>query len=101
MNNKKELSLEEIQKIFDEKVKNLSEKLGRGYSKKEYTFNINEKRRMAQMEAIILFSLQAKKDILYASVLARLGIVPTENTEIIYDINLGKFTVFNPVVKES
>ena len=80
---------------FDEGVKEVQLKLGPDYSQKEYTFTIEEKRRLAQMEAIKLFSRQAADDVLNLSVLPRVKVNPGE-AKVFYDVSLGRFVVFSP-----
>lgn len=88
--------LEEEKKLYDAQVTESNEKLKATHEKKEYTFTITEKRRLAQQDLIEKFATQALQDIINIDVLPRLGITPNEKVFSLYDVPLGRLTVFTP-----
>lgn len=94
MEDQKQLEAEE--KLYDSQVDENFEKLKATHEKKEYTFTVVEKRRLAQQDLIQKFALQALQDIINLTVLPRLGVVPNEKVFTLYDVPLGRFTVFTP-----
>lgn len=93
----KQLKAEE--ELFNEQVKESYEKLKTTHEKKEYTFSVTEKRRLVQQDLIEKFASQALQDIVNLTVLPRIGIVPSEKTFTLYDLTLGRLTVFVPKTK--
>lgn len=92
---------EEEQKVFDKQVQEASEKLKATHDKKEYTFSNLEKRRLAQQDLIEKFASQALEDLVNLEVLPRLGIIPDGKVFTLYDIQLGRLTVFIPKLEVS
>lgn len=93
---KKQLELE-AQKFEDNVIKTHL-KLAATHEKKEYTFSAMEKQRLAKLQTVAFFVADAIDDIINLSVLARLGIKPDPSVRIMYDIALGRFTIWT--VKE-
>ena len=89
-------SLEEEEKLYDSQVEASHEKLKNTHEKKEYTFSVVEKRRLAQQDLIEKFAAQALQDIINLTVLPRVGIIPNKDVFTLYDIALGRLTVFTP-----
>lgn len=81
---------------FEESVDEANEKLKNTHIKKEYTFTVVEKRRLAQQDLIEKFAMAALDDILNLEVLPRIGVTPSEKVFTLYDIPLGRLTVFTP-----
>lgn len=88
--------LKKEEELFDEQVKESYEKLKTTHEKKEYTFSVVEKRRLVQQDLIEKFASQAMADIINLTVLPRIGVESNEKIFTLYDITLGKLTVFIP-----
>lgn len=93
---KEEQILANIKKDFDKKILEADIKLSPTHEKKEYTFSIDEKRRLAQLQAIVVFAQGAIEDIINLTVLPRLGFTTNPDIRVLYEINLGRFTVWSP-----
>lgn len=94
------LAQEDINKKYAATIEAENERLKPTHIKKEFTFSIVEKRRLAQQEAVGLISQQAISDIVNMDVLPRIGITPDPEIRIIYDVNVGKLTIWTPKPKE-
>ena len=92
-------SLEEEEKLYNSQVQASNEKLKTTHEKKEYTLSVVEKRRLAQQDLIEKFASQALQDIINLTVLPRVGITPNKEVFTLYDIALGKLTIFIPKSK--
>lgn len=93
--------LEEEEKIFTTQVTETNEKLKTTHEKKEFTFTITEKRRLAQQDLIEKFASQALQDIINLEVLPRIGIIPDGKVFTLYDIQLGRMCIFIPKENKS
>lgn len=89
-------ALKEEEEIYAGQVAEAIEKLKTTHEKKEYTFSVVEKRRLAQQDLIEKFASQALQDLINLTVLPRVGITPNEKVFTLYDIGLGRLTVFTP-----
>jgi hypothetical protein len=93
MNNLKK-GLDEEQKKYDIQINEAHDVLKTTHEKKEYTFSVTEKRRLSQLQLMAVFIQDALNDIINLSVLPRIGINPSPEVKILYDINLGRLTVW-------
>ena len=89
-------SLEQEEKIYNDQVNQTNEKLKATHEKREYTFSVVEKRRLTQQNLIEKFATQAPQDLVNLTVLPRVGVTPNEKVFTLYDLELGKLTVFTP-----
>lgn len=92
--------LADMQKAFEVKVLKADIELSPTHTKKEYTFSLDEKRRLAQMQAIVVFAQGEIEDIINGTVLPRLKILPTQQVRVLYEINVGRFTIWTPRSKD-
>ena len=69
---------------------------GKDYSKREYTFSSIEKRRLMQQETIKILADEAMNDILNLNCLPRVGVEPSNEVRVLYDMTIGRFVVWIP-----
>lgn len=84
------------EKKYQDQVHEIHQSLVKTHTKLEYMFSTVEKRRLLQLQTIAFFAQQAVDDILNLTVLPRLGIKPSFEVRVLYDISLGKFSVWVP-----
>lgn len=87
----------ELQKAYDQLINTTFDNLKKTHTKKEYSFNLSEKRRLTQQQLITELAKKAQEDLIYEDVLTRVGIAPDPQTHTLYDATLGVFTVFIPL----
>jgi len=81
---------------FNRKVATLHAERSKTHAKKEFTFSVIERRRLLQQEEAMMIADQTTNDILNLSVLPRIGVTPSKDTNIFYDTSLGKFMIWIP-----
>lgn len=64
--------------------------------KKEFTFSTSEVRQLIKAYTIETLAKQLIEDKLNNDVLIRVGIVPSSDTKISYDLSVGRFVVWTP-----
>ena len=88
--------LKKLQEDYDLVVAKSEQQMKDTHVAKEYTFSIVEKRRLLEQQTIKIIVENAVDDIINMSVLPRLGVTPSANVRVLYDVTLGRFTLFVP-----
>lgn len=81
---------------FESEITKIHQELHITHEKKEYTFSTEEKRRLAQLQTIIIFAQNALDDILNLTCLPRIGVIAKPEVRLVYDISLGRYTIWLP-----
>lgn len=73
-----------------------STRYGSGYTKKEFTFTRSEHLQLTEQQTIQALAQNAIQGILNNQSLPRVGITPTTEVRITFDLTVGRFVVWEP-----
>lgn len=73
-----------------------SRKYGAGYTKTEFTFNKPEHLQLTEQQTIQALAQNATQNIINYLVLPRVGVTPTPENRITFDLTIGRFVVWTP-----
>lgn len=73
-----------------------SARYGENFTKKEFTFSREEHKQLAQQNTIKAIADNAINDLLNLYILPRVGITPTPEDKVTYDLSVGRFVVWEP-----
>lgn len=71
-------------------------KFGGGYDRREFTFSKPEHVQLTQQQTIIALAENATQQLLNVQVLPRVGVIPSAEVKITYDLTIGRFAVWVP-----
>lgn len=93
-------SAEEVQKklleTWNVEVAKEHEALASTHHKKEFTLTQSERRQLTQLHTIKVLAQRGSDDILNNYTLPRVGIIPDTTMKILFDLNVGRFVVWEP-----
>lgn len=81
---------------FSKAIEAEKSKYGPGYEQREFTFARPEHIQLNQQQTIIALAERAVQDLLNIQVLPRVGIQPSSDIKITYDLTVGRFVVWIP-----
>lgn len=84
----------DLEEGYNKRVETLHTDLAKTHDKREFTFTIEEKRRILQQKTIMAFANQAINDIVNSTVLPRLPVDRTPKMEVLFEAELGKLTLW-------
>lgn len=95
----KEKTPQELELAWQTAINEPDKELTKTHYKKEYSFSSSERRQLVKVYTIQTLAMQTIDDMLNNNALPRVGIIPTKEVRILYDLTVGKFCVWVP--KES
>lgn len=81
---------------WDKAVASDNSKFGPGYDRREFTFSKPEHVQLTQQQTIIALAENATQQLLNVQILPRVGITPSSEIKITYDLTIGRFAVWVP-----